>query len=633
KLYFQQTHHLGDDMDDQGLLFNAMVYLLAAVLAVPVSKYFGFGSVLGYLLAGIVIGPWGVGLVHNAEHILHFAEFGVVLLLFAIGLELQPSRLWALRKPILWLGIGQVILTTLLFFVIGKVLAMSTAISLVAAMGLSLSSTAMALQMFNEKNLLQSEVGQGGFSVLLFQDIAVIPMLAAIPLLSVSDNSAASEFDWMALGQAFSVILLIIIGGRYALRPILRLVAATQLREIFTAFTLLLVIATGLLMQAVGMSMALGAFLSGVLLAESEYRHALESDIEPFKGLLLGLFFIAVGMSIDFGILFKDPVIITAMALGLVLFKSIVLYLLGRVYGLPSSQLPLFALVLSQGGEFAFVLFGVAQTSGVLPELVTDTLIVTVALSMMTTPILMLLHDKFLVHRFERDSSAEAEEIEDHGHQVIIAGFGRFGQIVGRLLHANGIGATVLEHDPNHIETLRKFQFKVFYGDAGRLDLLRTAGAERAKVLVIAIDDRDAVLRLAELAKHEFPDLKIVTRAWDLTHVFELLETGVELVERETFEAALKLGETTLQQLGFSAWRAKQAAHHFRAHDEKTLQEIYRNYHQDMDVRIGIASSARQSLRDLMQSDEQFIDTHVDKDWKKDSDTETKDVPKIEQIS
>lgn len=620
-------------MDDQGLLFNAMVYLLAAVLAVPVSKYFGFGSVLGYLLAGIVIGPWGVGLVHNAEHILHFAEFGVVLLLFAIGLELQPSRLWALRKPILWLGIGQVILTTLLFFVIGKVLAMSTAISLVAAMGLSLSSTAMALQMFNEKNLLQSEVGQGGFSVLLFQDIAVIPMLAAIPLLSVSDNSAASEFDWMALGQAFSVILLIIIGGRYALRPILRLVAATQLREIFTAFTLLLVIATGLLMQAVGMSMALGAFLSGVLLAESEYRHALESDIEPFKGLLLGLFFIAVGMSIDFGILFKDPVIITAMALGLVLFKSIVLYLLGRVYGLPSSQLPLFALVLSQGGEFAFVLFGVAQTSGVLPELVTDTLIVTVALSMMTTPILMLLHDKFLVHRFERDSSAEAEEIEDHGHQVIIAGFGRFGQIVGRLLHANGIGATVLEHDPNHIETLRKFQFKVFYGDAGRLDLLRTAGAERAKVLVIAIDDRDAVLRLAELAKHEFPDLKIVTRAWDLTHVFELLETGVELVERETFEAALKLGETTLQQLGFSAWRAKQAAHHFRAHDEKTLQEIYRNYHQDMDVRIGIASSARQSLRDLMQSDEQFIDTHVDKDWKKDSDTETKDVPKIEQIS
>jgi glutathione-regulated potassium-efflux system ancillary protein KefC len=603
-------------VEDHSLLFNAFIYLLAAVIAVPISKRLGFGSVLGYLMAGIVIGPWGLGLIEQAEDILHFSEFGVVLLLFAIGLELNPKRLWAMRKPILGLGGAQVVFTGLILTGAGMLFGLTGSVALVAAMGLSLSSTAMALQLLTEKNLLSTPAGHSGFSVLLFQDIAVIPMLAVMPLLGATASAdAVSAFDWLALLQALAVILLIVIGGRYLLRHVLRLIAATGLREVFTAFSLLLVIGTSLLVAMVGMSMALGAFLAGVLLAESEYRHALESDIEPFKGLLLGLFFIAVGMSIDFGILLHDPLLIAGLALGLVLTKMCLLYMLGRVYGLPARQLPLFALVLSQGGEFAFVLFGVAQMSGVFPAEVTDTLVVTVALSMITTPLLMLLHDKFIEPRLDKTPTKPMDEMQDEGHQVIIAGFGRFGQIVGRLLHANGIDATVLEHDPNHIETLRRFRFKVFYGDASRLDLLRSAGAERAKLLVIAIDDREGALRLVELVRENFPHLQIIARAWDLGNVFELLEKGVHVYERETFEGALRAGEAALKQLGFTAWRAKQAAHRFRAHDNQTVQELYRHYHEDIDVRVRIAADARDNIRKTIQSDEDSLSAQSNQGW------------------
>ena len=602
-------------MEDHSVLFNAFIYLLAAVIAVPVSKRLGFGAVLGYLLAGVVIGPWGFRLIREAEDILHFAEFGVVLLLFAIGLELNPQRLWEMRKPILGLGAAQVIITTLLLTGLGVAFDMTGPIALVAAMGLSLSSTAMALQLLTEKNLLPTPAGHSGFSVLLFQDIAVIPMLAVIPLLGTRVADVNAGFDWLALAQALAVIVLIVVGGRFLLLPILRLIAATGLREVFTAFSLLLVIATGLLMQAVGMSMALGAFLAGVLLAESEYRHALESDIEPFKGLLLGLFFIAVGMSIDFGILFREPLLIAGLALGLVAIKAVILFALGRLYGLPSRQLPLFALVLSQGGEFAFVLFKLAQSTGVFPAEVTDTLIVTVALSMLTTPLLLVINDKFLEPFFDHTPAPPMDDIEDAGHAVIIAGFGRFGQIIGRLLHANGIDATVLEHDPNHIETLRRFRFKVFYGDACRLDLLRAAGAERAKLLVVAIDEADAALRLVDLVHQNFPQVKVIARAWDVAQVFELLEHNVDIYERESFEGALRLGEEALKLLGFSAWRAKQAAHLFRAHDEETLREIYHHYHEDLDVRARISVDARERLREMMQSDEEHISSEADEAW------------------
>ncbi|MGB5679518.1 MAG: glutathione-regulated potassium-efflux system protein KefC [Gammaproteobacteria bacterium] len=602
-------------MEDHSLLFNAFVYLSAAVIAVPISKRLGFGAVLGYLLAGVVIGPWGFRLIREAEDILHFAEFGVVLLLFVIGLELNPRRLWEMRKPILGLGAAQVIITTSILTGLGVVMDLSGPVALVAAMGLSLSSTAMALQLLTEKNLLPTPAGHSGFSVLLFQDIAVIPMLAVIPLLSTRVDDMNAGFDWLALLQALAVIVLIVVGGRFVLLPVLRLIAATGLREVFTAFSLLLVIATGLLMQAVGMSMALGAFLAGVLLAESEYRHALESDIEPFKGLLLGLFFIAVGMSIDFGILLNDPLMIAGLALGLVVIKAGILLLLGRLYGLPGRQLPLFALVLSQGGEFAFVLFSVAQSTGILPGEVTDTLIVTVALSMLSTPLLMVVNDRFIERFLDHPPAPPMDDIEDEGHAVIIAGFGRFGQIVGRLLHANGIDATVLEHDPNHIEILRRVRFKVFYGDACRLELLRAAGADRARLLVVAIDEAEAALRLVDLVHENFPHMKIIARAWDVGHVFELLEHQVDVYERESFEGALRLGEEALKQLGFSAWRAKQAAHLFRAHDEETLRELYHHYHEDFDVRVRISADARERLREMMQSDEEHILITADQEW------------------
>ena len=611
-------------MNEHGLLFNAFVYLLAAVLAVPLSKRFGFGAVLGYLLAGVGIGPWVLGLIREAEDILHFAEFGVVLLLFAIGLELNPKRLWAMRKPILGLGAAQVIISMAILAAIGMAMGLDLPVAAVAAMGLSLSSTAMALQLLTERNLLPTPAGHSGFSVLLFQDIAVIPMLAVIPLLVVDTAAVDGGFDWLALLEAIGVIALIIIGGRLVLRPVLRLIAATELREVFTAFSLLLVIATALLMQAVGMSMALGAFLAGVLLAESEYRHALESDIEPFKGLLLGLFFIAVGMSIDFGILLRDPLLIAGLALGLIAIKAAVLFALGRLYGLPARQLPLFALVLSQGGEFAFLLFGVAQSVGVFPAAVTDTLIVTVALSMLTTPLLMVANDRYITPRLDHRPAPPMDAMEDQGHAVIIAGFGRFGQIVGRLLHANGIDATVLEHDPDHIETLRRFRFKVYYGDACRLDLLRAAGADHARLLVIAIDEREGALRLAELVRENFPHLQIIARAWDVSHLFELREQGVTTIERESFEGALRLGEEALTRLGFTAWRAKQAAHRFRAHDEETLREIYQHYHEDFEQRIRISADARERLREIMQSDEDDLSSGTDREWQQASPAVTR---------
>ena len=605
-------------MEQQSLLAQAFVYLLAAVLVVPVTRRLGFGAVLGYLAAGVAIGPWGLGLIRNAEDILHFAEFGVVLLLFVIGLELEPRRLWAMRKPIFGLGAAQVVVSTALLGGIGLALGLTLPVALVAAMGLSLSSTAMALQLLTEKNLLPTPAGHSGFSVLLFQDIVVIPMLAVIPFL-VADTGGTQVrgFDWLALFKAMAVIALIIVGGRYFLRHILRLIAATRLRELFTAFALLLVIATALAMQAVGLSMALGAFLAGVLLAESEYRHALETDIEPFKGLLLGLFFIAVGMSIDFGILLRDPFTVLALAFGLVAVKALILFVLGRVYGLPARQLPLFALVLSQGGEFAFVLFSVAQGSSVLPENVTDLLIVTVALSMVTTPVLMLLNDKLVDRWLERGPSLPMDEMHDQGHPVIIAGFGRFGQIIGRLLHANGFDATVLEHDPNHIETLRRFHFKVFYGDALRLDLLRAAGAERARVLVVAIDDRDGATQLVELARENFPQLQIIARAWDVPHAMELMSKGVYILERETFEGALRLGEAALKLLGFTGWRAKQAAHRFRAHNLETLKALRIHYDEDIEVRARISADAREQLRALMRDDEEHIDAPADSEWRR----------------
>jgi glutathione-regulated potassium-efflux system ancillary protein KefC len=606
-------------MDDHGLLLDAILYLAAAVMTVPVFKRLGLGAVLGYLVAGVAIGPWGLGFIRDVKLILNVSEFGVVLLLFIIGLELNPKRLWEMRRPILGLGGAQLAATALILTAVGLLFGVEWRAALVAGMGLAMSSTAIALQVLAERNLLPTPGGNAGFSVLLFQDIAVIPMLAALPLLAPAAAGAALDATgggWLEALARLGVIGAIVIGGHYLLRPVLRLIAATGLREIFTAFALLLVMGTAALMQTVDLSMAMGAFLAGVLLADSEYRHALESDIEPFKGLLLGLFFIAVGMSIDFGLLLDSPFLVLALVTGLVAIKALVLYALATLYPLPEAQRGFFALVLSQGGEFAFVLFGAALGLRCLSAEVSGLLVGVVALSMMTTPPLLGLYDRLIAPRLRGLSDGcPMDAIEATDQPVIVAGFGRVGQIVARLLNANGIETTILDHDPEHIETIRRFGFKVFYGDAARLDLLRAAGADHARLLVLAIDDRAQALRIVDLVQEHFPHLTILARAWDVFHLLQLQDKGVTQVERESFEGALRLGERALNRVGFGAWAAKQAANRFRAHDQALLAELLAHFQEDIEVRAAISASARQRLREQMEADAAFYAEPRDQDW------------------
>jgi glutathione-regulated potassium-efflux system ancillary protein KefC len=455
--------------------------------------------------------------------------------------------------------------------------------------------------------------------VLLFQDVAVIPMLAVLPLLTPAAEAGLEGTGgpaWLGALARLGVIGTIVVGGHYLLRPILRLIAATGLREIFTAFALLLVMGTAALMRTVDLSMALGAFLAGVLLADSEYRHALESDIEPFKGLLLGLFFIAVGMSIDFGLLLDSPFLVLALVTGLVALKAGILYGLAKFYPLPASQRPFFALVLSQGGEFAFVLFGAALGLRCLSPEVSGLLIGVVALSMMTTPLLLGLYERLIEPRLHGPAEARPmDTVEGHDHPIIVAGFGRVGQIVARLLNANGVETTILDHDPEHIETIRRFGFKVFYGDAARLDLLRAAGADRARLLVLAIDDRSQALKIVDLVHQHFPQLTILARAWDVFHLLQLQDKGVAQVERESFEGALRLGESALNRLGFGAWAAKQAANRFRAHDQALLAELLVHFREDIEVRAVISATARERLREEMEADAAFYAERREQDW------------------
>jgi glutathione-regulated potassium-efflux system ancillary protein KefC len=585
---------------EQGPLQDALIYLFAAVLAVPIAKRLGLGSVLGYLLAGAAIGPWGLRLVADVQAMLQFSEFGVVMLLFLIGLELEPKRLWALRQPIFGGGAAQVLLVTAALTGAALAIGVPWKTALIAALGLSLSSTAIALASLQERNLAGTPAGTAGFGILLFQDIAAIPMIALVPLLGVS--SGQEQTGWSDLLLIVAVIAALIIGGRYLLRPALRFIAATDLREIFTAFALLLVIAIALLMHSVGMSMALGTFLAGVLLADSEYRHALETDIEPFKGLLLGLFFISVGMSVDFGVLLGQPGRILGLTAAFLAIKIALLYALSGRLGIARAQRPLFAILLSQGGEFAFVVFGAAATARVFSQETASVLVVAVTLSMVATPLLLLLHDRVLAPRLAGASTRPDDQMEAREQHVIIAGFGRFGQIIARLLHANRIRLTVLDHDPDQVDLLRRFGWEVFYGDATRIDLLHAAGAERARALVVAVDDVEDSLALVDAAREAFPDLPILARARNVSHYYDLMDRGVTIIERETFESALLLGRRILQQLGFGAWRARQAAMKFRDHNLKSLQAVY-PYYRDQKQFVSMSKQARDELEEMFARD------------------------------
>jgi glutathione-regulated potassium-efflux system ancillary protein KefC len=599
---------------EHGLLTNALVYLAAAVVAVPLSKRLGMGTVLGYLLAGILIGPYGLKLISAVEDALHFAEFGVVLLLFLIGLELEPARLWALRRPIFGWGGAQVAGVAAALFAAGLLMGVGWKLALIAGLGLSLSSTAIALASLEERNLMPTPAGQAGFAILLFQDIAAIPMIAIIPLLGIPDDTGSGN-AWLAGLKIAAVLAGLIFGGRFLVRPLLQVIARTDTREIFTAFALLLIIAIALLMQWVGMSMALGSFMAGVLLADSEYRHALETDIEPFKGLLLGLFFIAVGMSVDFAVFLAHPLLILGLVAGFLLIKTALLYALSRLFGIARGQHLQFALLLSQGGEFAFVVFGAAATARVFSEDTASMLVVVVALSMVVTPLVLMAYDRLSARQACAEAKPAADEIEPNEDHVIVAGFGRFGQIVGRFLSANGVGLTVLDHDPDQIEVLRRFGFKVFYGDATRADLLRAAGAARARALVVAIDDIEDSLDLVETVRRDWPGLQIFARARNVTHYYQLMDRGVTMIERETFESALQLGRSVLTAgLGHNAYRIRQAALKFRKLNIANVHAVY-PYYKDREQYVSMAKRGREELEEMIARDRRAQEGETRHDW------------------
>lgn len=591
-------------------LTYGLMYLSAAVLAVPLAKALGLGSIIGYLAAGIAIGPWGLGLVSNVQDILHFAEFGVVLMLFLVGLELQPSRLWAMRRPIFGTGSAQVLGCAAVLFAAGWLAGLPWRISLVAALGLALSSTAIALQVLAERNLMRTSSGQAGFSILLFQDVAAIPILALLPLLGAAagagDDHSAGEVLLEAL-KIVGVIGAIVLGGRLLLRPLLRWIAKSRTPEIFTAASLLLVVGIAYLMVMVGLSMALGAFLAGVLLADSEYRSELEADIEPFKGLLLGLFFIAVGMSIDFGVLMRSPWLMAGILLGFLALKAVVIYTLAKVAGVPYQERPVFTLLLAQGGEFAFVVFQAAAGAQVFSAETASLLIGAVALSMLISPLLLVLMDRALLRRYAQLKTAAppAQEIsEPQEAPVIIAGFGRYGQIVARVMLTQGIPTTVLDHSVEILEIARAFGYRVFYGDATRLDLLRIAGAEHARVLVVAVDDPEQSLKIVTLARKHFPQLQVVARARDLTHWNALRDLGVTLVQRELFESSLASARTVLELMGQSPTLAQEMTRRFREHNIALADRMY-PHHKDRAKMVAVAREGRAQLAEQMAKERQ----------------------------
>jgi monovalent cation:proton antiporter-2 (CPA2) family protein len=582
------------------LLAEVAIFLAAAVIVVSLTRRLRLGAVLGYLAAGVLIGPWVFGFITNVENTLHFAELGVVLLLFVIGLELQPSRLWVLRHSVFGLGSAQVLITGFALGLVALALGLSAPAAFVVGLGLAMSSTAFVLQILAEKGQLASRHGRSSFAILLFQDLAVIPLLALIPLLGNSGNAASNSNPWLAALSAIVVIVAVIAGGRYLLRPILKAVASTGIQEIFTATALLVVIGTSLLMSSVGLSMSLGAFLAGVLLADSEYRHELEADIEPFKGLLLGLFFISVGMSANLGLIVQYPLAIIGATIGIMLTKAAILLAIARFSSHPRESATGLAAALCQGGEFAFVLFGLAATQGILDATLSGSLVIVVTLSMALTPLAFLFHEQLT--RYWSKATTEFEHIVETENQVIIAGFGRVGQIVGRLLRAKRISFTALDKSAEQIDTVRRFGARAWYGDASRLDLLRAAKTDKAEIFVLAIDDVESSLRTAELVKKHFPNVRIYARARNRFHAYRLMDIGVEFLIRETFLSSLDLAERVLRDLGIPSWDARDSVATFRGYDEQSLQRTHAVYHDETQL-IQTGKQAAQELEALLQSD------------------------------
>ena len=612
-----------------GVLFQIFIYLAAAVIAVPVAKRFGLGAVLGYLIAGVVIGPHLLGLVGETEDVQHAAEFGVVMLLFLIGLEVRPALLWTLRTAIFGAGLGQLVGSAVVVGAAGLALGLDWRQALAAGLILAMSSTAIVLQMLEEQGLRRAQPGRTAFGVLLFQDLAVIPLLAFLPLLAMpgaaghaaegGGHGPVSLLDgqsaWIQGIGILAAVAAVVVGGRYLTRPVFRFIATLKLRETFTASALLLVVGVALLMQSVGLSPALGAFLAGVVLAESEFRRELETDIEPFRGLLLGLFFISVGAGLDIPLVLERPLELAGLVVGLMAIKGLVMAVVARLLGQTWREAGTAGAALSQGGEFAFVLLTFALSASVLQSETVGLLTAAVALSMAATPLVFAAWQRLARTRPLTLEGPENEFPDDEEPHAIIAGCGRFGQIVARVLRTNGFQLAVLESSVEQIQLLQRFGWRVYYGDALRLDLLRAAGAERAQVLVVAIDDAERASELVEMAKESFPHLKVLCRAYDRRHAYDLLNRGADVVERETFEGGLALAAETLRSLGWRAYRAERAARLFRLHDEKLFQELRPLWGDEERFTVASRESSPR-MEDLLRADLRRLgDDADDDDW------------------
>ncbi len=574
------------------ILHEAIIFLIAALIAVPISKRLGFGSVLGYLTAGILIGPSTLGLIKDPDHILHFAELGVVFLLFVIGLELQPSRLWVLRKIVFGLGSAQVLGSAIIIAAIALLFGLGPKPALIIGLILALSSTAFVLQMLAEKKQLNTTYGRAAFAILLFQDLAVIPLIAVLPLLGASAGSETTLSDFVV---ALGTVAALIVGGRYLLRPVLRIAARSAIPEIFTATALFVVIGAALLMQFAGLSMVLGAFIAGMLLADSEFRHELEADIAPFKGLLLGLFFIAVGMSVNLGLLLQEPGTILTIVAALMLAKAIVLFPVARLFGICDKTAALnLTVILAQGGEFAFVLFGIVAQGQLLETALIDQLILAVAVSMLLTPVAYLVNER-LTDKLSAPDEPVYDDMGEQHNPVIIAGFGRVGQIAGRLLSIIDMKFTALEIDSSQVDVVRAYGNVVHYGDASKLELLRSAGAEHARIFVLAIDEVEASMRTAEAVTRHFPHLTIVARARNRRHEYHLMDLGIGHIYRETLLSSLAMGQQLLVDLGISGKEAAMIVQTFKERDARLILEQHAIQHDEEQL----IQSARETAREL----------------------------------
>ena len=606
-------------------LLQLFIFLAASAIAVPVAKRLGLGSVLGYLIAGMIIGPFGISLIGDVEVVMHLTEFGVVMMLFLVGLELRPSMLWQMRTPILGMGGMQVVLSSIVMAAIA-LWALPWQQALAVGLILSLSSTAIVLQTLKEKALMNTAPGRSVFSVLLFQDLAVIPMLAFMPLLATlalgeGDHHGSVLFDINTLPAYLQVIatvlavISILVLGRYGSRPIFRAIAATGVREIFVAAALALVVGISLLMTVVGLSPALGTFLAGVVLADSEYRHELESDIEPFKGLLLGVFFISIGASLNFTLIGDNLALIAGLTAGLIVIKWLILIVVGKLFKVVKKDRALFAVALAQGGEFAFVLFQFAKVNGVLGADTVEPLISAVAISMFLTPLMFMAYEKRAISKDDTQINArEADIISHSGHEVILAGFGRLGTDLGRFLISAGVKPVIIDHDATNLDVLRKLGYEVYYGDITRLDLLEAAGAKEAKLLVITIGDITKSTMLIELVKKHYPHLKIVVNAHDRHACFKLMELNIDHIRRETFGSALALGQDALQQLGVDPYEAYRLARIFRKKDGEMMPELYQ-WHCEEEHYISHYQQKHAELETLMTRDLLADNDELDKAW------------------